>query len=236
MNTNVNAAFSEPSQRVRIWDAPTRVFHWGLALAVVGLVVTGKMGEMIWHMRLGLLVMALLVFRLVWGLVGGRWSRFIHFVYAPTTVWAYLRGDTQRDPMRHERLEAGHSPMGALSVFAMLGILGFQVATGLVADDEIATTGPLYRFVSSATAAWATGWHKGWGQWLLLGLVALHVLAIVYYTRVKKKPLVTAMLTGDKASARGLPSSRDDMTTRVLALVIAAAAGGLAYGVGRLAA
>lgn len=236
MNTQAPTAATGSTQRVRIWDSPTRVFHWALALAVIGLVVTGKMGEMLWHGRLGLVVLALLVFRLVWGLVGGHWSRFASFIYAPSTLWAYVRGDTRHLGAHHEKLEAGHSPLGALSVLAMLAVLVAQVATGLVADDEIATTGPLYRFVSSATALAATGWHKGWGQWIILGLVALHVMAIVYYTRVKKKRLVAAMVTGDKLVPTALPSSRDDARTRTVAILIAAAAGALAYWVGSFAA
>ena len=80
---------------VRVWDLPTRLFHWTLAASVVGLVVSGHVGgnALVWHMRLGLLVGALLGFRLVWGLIGGRWSRFAHFVRLPGTVLRYLRGD-----------------------------------------------------------------------------------------------------------------------------------------------
>ena len=164
---------------VRVWDLPTRVFHWLLALAVIGLVITGKVGgnALVWHMRLGLLVLALLAFRLVWGLVGGRWSRFASFVHGPATVLRYLRG--QARPGEH--LDVGHNPLGAGSVFALLAVLIAQVATGLLADDEIATTGPLNKYVATATGLLATGWHKGYGQWLLLGLVALHLGAIAFY-------------------------------------------------------
>lgn len=204
--------------RTRVWDLPTRIFHWTLAAAIVGLVITGKIGgnALEWHMRLGYLVMALLVFRLIWGFVGGRWSRFSSFVYGPSTLMAYLRGE--RGP--GGRWEAGHTPTGALSVFAMLGLLVLQVVTGLVVDDEIATTGPLYRFVSSAVSARATGWHAGVGSWLIISLVVLHVAAIVFYTRVKKHRLVPAMVTGDKDLAASLEASRDDAPSRIKALVL----------------
>jgi cytochrome b len=81
------------TERVRVWDLPTRLFHWLLALAVIALVVTAKVGgnAMVWHFRLGYFVLGLLVFRLLWGLVGGRWSRFGSFVYKPSTTWRYLR-------------------------------------------------------------------------------------------------------------------------------------------------
>ena len=96
---------------VRIWDLPTRLFHWLLAASVVALVVTAKVGgnAMVWHFRLGYVVLALLAFRLVWGLVGGRWSRFASFVPTPGRLWRYLRGSSA------EAESAGHSPLGALS-------------------------------------------------------------------------------------------------------------------------
>lgn len=202
---------------VRVWDWPTRLFHWALALCVVGAVVSAKVGgnAMEWHFRLGLAVLALLVFRLLWGVVGGRWSRFASFVHAPTTVLRYVRGQVRPQ----EQLDVGHSPVGALSVFALLGLLAVQVATGLVADDEIASTGPLVRFVESATSLAATSWHKSWGQWLLLGLVALHVAAIVVYRLVHRRDLVTPMLVGDKLLPPDVPASADHAGRWVLALI-----------------
>lgn len=202
---------------VRVWDWPTRLFHWALALCVVGAVVSAKVGgnAMDWHFRLGLAVLALLVFRLLWGVVGGRWSRFASFVHAPTTVLRYVRGQVRPQ----EQLDVGHSPVGALSVFALLGLLAVQVATGLVADDEIASTGPLVRFVESATSLAATSWHKSWGQWLLLGLVALHVAAIVVYRLVHRRDLVTPMLVGDKLLPPDVPASADHAGRWVLALI-----------------
>jgi cytochrome b len=176
-------------------------------------------------------VLALLVFRLVWGLIGGRWSRFASFVYAPGTVLRYLRGEHR--PGDH--FEVGHSPLGAFSVFALIALLGVQVATGLVADDEIATTGPLNRFVASATGLAATAWHKGYGQWLLLGLVALHIVAIVVY-KLRGKNLVTPMLTGDKPLPPEVPASTDSLATRALAAVVLAGTAALAVWIARLGA
>lgn len=220
---------------IRIWDLPTRVFHWMLALAVVGSVVTAKLGgnAMVWHFRLGYLIAALLIFRLVWGVIGGRWSRFVSFVYSPSTVVAYLRGN--RGP--HEVLDVGHSPVGALSVFAVLGVLAAQVLTGLVADDEIANTGPLSRYVSAATTSWATGWHAHWGQYLIIALVLLHVLAIVVYA-LKGKRLVPPMIHGDKrlseALAQQVQASQDTGRTRLIALAVGVVAGGIMAWVSRL--
>jgi cytochrome b len=216
---------------VRVWDLPTRLFHWVLALAVVGLVVTAKIGgnALVWHMRLGLTVGALLMFRLLWGVLGGRWSRFGSFVYAPRTVVRYLRREHRPD----DHFEVGHNPLGAFSVFAMLGVLLIQVATGLVADDEIATVGPLNRFLATETGLAATGWHKGWGQWLVIGLVVLHVGAIVVY-RLRGIGLVSAMWRGDKLLPAAVPPSADSVRERLLALVLIALCAAGAVFVARL--
>ena len=225
---------SEPAlASVRVWDLPTRSFHWLLAAAVTGSVVSAKIGggAMVWHFRFGYVVLTLVCFRLLWGVLGGRWSRFASFTYAPATVLRYLRG--RAAPAEH--LDVGHSPTGAASVFALLGILAVQLGTGLVADDEIANQGPLYKFVSSETALTATSWHKSWGQWLLLGLVALHIAAIVFYLLKKHTDLITPMLRGDKLLPRGTPASADGAAQRARALVLVALCAALAWWVARQA-
>lgn len=222
---------STHSVPIRVWDLPTRLFHWLLAASVIGCVVTAKIGggAMIWHTRLGFCVLALIVFRLVWGFVGGHWSRFVRFVYAPGTLVRYLRGQARPD----EHLDVGHSPTGALSVFAILAVLAVQVGLGLFSDDEIAFIGPLNRYVSTETGLLATSLHKTWGQWLIIGLAALHVLAIVVYL-VKRQNLIKPMVDGDKALPPGTPASADGLAQRALALVLATAAGALAWWVSRL--
>lgn len=217
---------------VRVWDLPTRVFHWSLALLVVGAIVTAKIGgnAMQWHLRCGLMVLALLLFRLLWGFVGGHWSRFAAFIYSPRDVRAYLRGDAGPGG----RFEIGHSPLGALSIVGMLALLAVQVATGLVADDEIATTGPLNRFVAVSTAARATGWHEDAGQILILLMVAAHVGAVVYYLRSKRRNLIAPMWHGDKTLAAGTPASADGWRERVRALACLAIGLAVAGGVSRL--
>ena len=203
---------------VRVWDLPTRLFHWLLALAAVGSVLSAKIGgaAMVWHFRFGYVVLTLLSFRVLWGLVGGRWSRFASFIYAPATLWRYLRGQGRAN----EQLHVGHSPLGALSVFALLAILAAQLATGLVADDEIANQGPLIGLVSNDTALLATSWHKTWGQWGVRGLVVLHVAAILYYLLKKHVNLVRPMFNGDKQLPAGTPASADGLRQRLLALVL----------------
>ncbi|RYF72253.1 MAG: cytochrome B [Comamonadaceae bacterium] len=200
-----------------------------MALAVVGLLVTGFNGIMEWHFRIGYTVLALLLFRLVWGFVGGRWSRFANFIYSPRSVVAYLRGRPHPDHL------IGHNPLGAFSVFAVLLLLALQVASGLVADDEIAAAGPLTRFAPGAMVAWATGWHAGAGKWIVIALVGLHVVAVLFYVLVKRHRLVRPMVTGDKPShSHGVAASRDDAASRGLALVVFAASVGVAVWVASL--
>jgi cytochrome b len=211
-------------QLVRVWDLPTRLFHWLLVACITGLMVTAYVpGAWIeWHARLGYAVLALLLFRMVWGVVGGRWSRFTSFIYAPRSLVAYLRGRP-----RPEHL-VGHTPLGALSVFAMLIALGAQVASGLVSDDEIAFQGPLNHLVSSSAGLTATWYHKDVGQWLLVGLVVLHLLAILFYALHKKNNLAAAMVLGDKPTQPGalVAPSRDDARSKLAAAVVMAVSAG----------
>ena len=201
--------------KVRVWDLPTRLFHWSLVVGVIGLAISGLIGgnAMVWHFRFGYAVLSLLLFRVVWGLVGGHWSRFGAFIYAPKSVINYLKGHGKPEH------SVGHSPIGAASVFAVLGILLAQAGTGLLSDDEISASGPLTRFVSNATVNLATNYHKNIGKWVLLALVVLHIGAIVFYLW-RKHNLVKPMLNGDKELALAAPSSRDDALSRAAALLV----------------
>ncbi|MFY8119729.1 MAG: cytochrome b/b6 domain-containing protein [Roseateles sp.] len=208
----------EGMKAVRVWDLPTRLFHWALVLCVLGAVLSAKIGgnAMVWHMRLGYAVLALLLFRLAWGLVGGHWSRFASFVPGPGKLLRYLRGRSRPE----EGVEIGHNPLGALSVLAMLGWLFLQVGSGLIADDEIAITGPLVRFVSTETSLFWTSHHKSWGQWGIYALVGLHLLALLFYRVVKGRNLLGPMLGGDKILPPGSVGSRDSLGSRLLALLL----------------
>lgn len=211
---------------VRVWDLPTRLFHWALVVCVIGLVITANVGGnwMNWHLRLGYTVLSLLLFRLVWGFVGGHWSRFSSFIYRPATVLAYLRGEAKPEH------RVGHNPLGMLSVLALLFALLVQVSTGLIADDEIAYTGPLVRFVSGQTISDATSYHKNVGKFIVIALVVLHLLAIAFYTLVKKDNLVRPMVSGDKEVGFPVPSARDTAGSRIAALVVFGLCAAAVYG------
>jgi cytochrome b len=200
---------------VRVWDLPTRLFHWLLLASVTGAVATAQIGGnlMDWHFRFGACTLGLLAFRLAWGFIGPRYARFSSFVYTPRVVLRSLR-QLRNEKTRH----AGHSPSGALSVFALLGILLTQVLSGLFSSDSIGTDGPMTRYASEATVNWAT-WVHHTVQWMIYGLVALHVAAVMAYLLVKKDNLIRSMLDGDKHGLSA-PEASDTRVVRVAGLML----------------
>jgi cytochrome b len=208
--------FENPAmKKTRIWDLPTRLFHWALVLCVLALVVSGKVGGMALdvHAVLGYSVLCLLLFRLIWGVVGGRWSRFTQFVPSPRRVRDYLAG-------RYVSV-AGHNPLGALSVLAMLAVLALQVMSGLVIhDDDNGFSGPLYAAAPGWLSDLAGEYHGDVGQVLLLSLVGLHVLALVWHAHRHNPKIVHAMVTGDQEVAEEVEPSGDGFAKRLLALLV----------------
>ncbi|CAB1370042.1 cytochrome b/b6 domain-containing protein [Denitratisoma oestradiolicum] len=209
--------------RVKIWDLPTRVFHWMLFILVVAAVVTENLGgnAMEWHGRIGLAILGLVSFRISWGFVGSTYARFGHFLRGPRTLRAYLRGEWQG---------LGHNPLGAWAVLALLLLLLTQALTGLFANDDIAFNGPLYDLVGKALSDRLRGLHAI-SAYLLMSLVSLHILAILYYRKVKRQNLVTPMLTG-WIEAEGEPSRGGGIvafivSTLIAILVVYAASGAL---------
>ena len=217
-------------QHVRIWDLPTRSFHILLIICVIGLVATGEMGgdAMQLHFWFGYAVLTLVLFRLIWGFVGGHWSRFVNFVPTPNKLLSYVYAlRTKQTP-----LSIGHNPLGALSVIGMLSVLLVQVFSGFMSDDEISNSGPWTTWAPADWIELATEYHSEIGKVLLILLVLLHVGTVVYYKRIKHDDLITPMLTGDKELPSDTQASRDTWTSRLFALSILL---GCAYVVYRLA-
>jgi cytochrome b len=203
-------------KRILIWDLPTRIFHWALALSVIGAVVSVNIGgnAMVWHGRFGLGILGLLVFRLVWGFAGSTYVRFTQFVRGPSAIRAYLRGEWRGE---------GHNPLGALSVLGLLGVLSLLVATGLFSNDDIAFEGPLYALVGKALSDQLVSIHRLMEP-LIFGLIAAHLGAIIYYTHFKKKNLVKPMIQGWKESDEGESAQGGRLIGLAVALVLAVAA------------
>lgn len=211
-------------RRVRIWDLPTRVFHAALLLTLVLTELTAQIGAdwMLWHLRFGSLLGVLLLFRLVWGVVGGRWSRFSHFGLTPRRLWDYVRGRLDGGP--------GHNPLGALSVLTLLGLLAAQVSSGMLADDEVSYAGPWAVRVSAELSQLATAWHAHAGHGLLLGFVALHIAAVAFHQFLKGADLIGPMRHGDRFMAESggaIKPSRDDGRSRTLALIVVGVCAGV---------
>jgi cytochrome b len=182
-------------QPVRVWDLPTRLFHWLLAVLVAVSFITAAMGgnAMQYHERSGYTILTLLVFRMAWGFVGGRESRFTSFVRGPKAVVRYAASLLRRSAAPH----LGHNPLGGWSVIAMLVTLFIQAGTGLFANDDIVTQGALYSLVNDQTSHMLTGIHK-FNQEILLLLVAIHICAIFFYLFHKNENLIKPMVTGVK--------------------------------------
>jgi cytochrome b len=174
---------------MQVWDLPTRLFHWAI-LAVVGFSWwSAETGHMDWHYRSGIVALQLVAFRLIWGFAGSRTARFTHFLRGPRAIAAYLRQP------RDEPHLPGHNPLGALSVVAMLLALAAQIVSGVFAVDvDGVVSGPLSHWLDFAQGRAAAQVHE-LSFTALQVLVALHVLAIVYY-RVRGRRLVVPMITG----------------------------------------
>lgn len=171
-----------------VWDLPTRLFHWLLVLLFGFSWWSAENRELEWHALSGLALLGLLVFRLIWGFIGGSTARFATFVRGPGAALRYLRGDGQSP--------VGHNPLGAYSVIAMLLLLAVQIATGLFSTDvDGLDSGPLNFLVTFEQGRAAAEVHEGIFN-LLLALVGLHILAVLFYRMVRKRNLVRPMITG----------------------------------------
>ena len=210
------------SAKIRIWDLPTRLFHAAFALCVIGAIVTVKAGAawMDWHVRLGIAALALLLFRVLWGVFGSHYARFCQFVTSPANTLRYVR--KLREEKHQTYRHAGHNPLGAWAVLAMLFIIGFQAVTGLFANDDILTQGPFAQFVSETMSSRLTGWHQ-WNEPFVYGIIVLHLLAMAVYA-LKGQRLIPPMIHGDIPAAElatGTPSARDDLGLRLRAVLLA---------------
>jgi cytochrome b len=186
----------DPRLLVRVWDLPTRAFHWLLVILVALQYATGEFHvlDMRWHFWFGYATLALLMFRVAWGFVGSQTSRFVEFVRGPRGVARYLRAQLSTNP----QTSIGHNPLGGWSVLAMLVSIAVQIGSGLFASDEIDTDGPLAGLVSQRTVKWMTRLH-GWNQNLLLVLIAAHVLAALLYLLLRHDNLILPLISGHKA-------------------------------------
>jgi cytochrome b len=205
---------------VRVWDTPTRLFHWLLVGLVIFSLITGKIGisAMQYHEWSGFAILVLVGFRLVWGFIGGQQTRFSTFIKGPATVIRYASSLLREDSKRH----LGHNPLGGWSIIAMLASLLIQIGTGLFANDDILTEGPLYALVSKETSDWLTGVHH-LNLKVLMILVAIHICAVMFYLIAKRENLISPMITGSKLWHQPLDSARGNPALALLLVAVMAA-------------
>ena len=182
-----------------VWDVFVRCFHWSLVTLFAISVASGKVGGewIVWHMRSGYALLALVVFRLIWGFVGGEYARYTSFLTGPIRGFKFAQALLGKGH-QHAHSVIGHNPVGGWMVVVLLVLLALQAGLGLFGNDEIATTGPLARYVSDATSITLMSRHRLIGDGLLI-LVGIHIAAVLFHVFVKKEGLIRAMLTGKKS-------------------------------------
>lgn len=206
-------------KKVLVWDLPTRACHWLLVLAIAAAYISGDTGGnlLVWHGRLGLCIVGLIAFRIVWGFTGSTHARFASFVRGPAALKDYLAGNWRG---------LGHNPLGALSVLGLLGLTALQLTSGLFTqNDDTGYAGPLYPLVSSAISELATRLHHKVFDVLMI-VIGLHILAVLFYTHVRKDNLIKPMLTGHKEVTTGENARGDGIGAFIFAVVVA---GGVTY-------
>jgi cytochrome b len=220
--------FAPAENDVPVWDLGVRFFHWALVLLIINSFVMVKLADKIganaltWHAWSGYAILTLLIFRILWGFVGGTQARFGAFIRGPGAVIAYMKGMFDRE--KHAA-PLGHNAMGGLSVVAMLLVLLFQACSGLFTNDEdFAYEGPLYKWAGKELSDKLTSLHH-FNENIIIALVVLHVAAILFYLLYHKENLVRPMLTGVKRVAGNIAESRHGSTALALILLAASATG-----------
>ncbi|MCA8929288.1 MAG: cytochrome b/b6 domain-containing protein [Alphaproteobacteria bacterium] len=199
----------EPASRqsvrspLRVWDLPTRAFHWSLVVLIGAAWFTAENGFIEWHAWIGQALLALMIYRLIWGLIGSQTAQFWDFFKGVAAAKAYARG------LLHGKLQetVGHNPLGGLMVLLLLGLVTAQAVLGLFANDDIYFDGPLTHLVSKGFSDTLTGLH-GLVFNLILAAALVHIGAVLFYLVVKRENLIRAMVTGYKSWVEPHPHVR----------------------------
>lgn len=218
---------------VKVWDGWVRLFHWGIVACIAVSYVSAQRDAWGIHYASGYTLLALVLFRIAWGLVGSENARFAAFIRSPV---AALR-ELGRFPRREPDTETTHNPAGAWMVLLLLAMLLVQAASGLFTNHDVGFTysphGPLANVVAEETSEWASGLHVRFVN-LLLAAIGLHVAAVLAYALVKRQDLVRPMVTGTKRLPESARAPRH--APALLGLVLLAAAATAVWGITRLGA
>jgi cytochrome b len=210
---------SDAARVVLVWDVPIRLVHWLIAMLVAAAYATWRLNWMVWHGRIGYTLLALLLFRLLWGFFGGESARFSRFLTPPSAVFQHLRYALLREPDR----QAGHNPAGGWMSLFLLALLLAETLSGLYVANDIADVGPFTAIApawvaNAIEASHAIVWEA------LFAAIILHVLAIFGYAAVKGQNLLLPMITGTKVLPESVPAPRMASAARAAVLLAGSAA------------
>ncbi len=212
------------SEKHLIWDLPLRIFHWSFAFTILASWYTAEKKEdyIELHIQLGFVALALLIFRILWGIVGPKHARFSQFIPSPKTLSTYLSAP------KNNITTPGHNPLGALMVILMIVLVSTQAISGLFINDDIFSSGPYYGSLSNELEKLMSFLHHNTFDFMIAAIV-LHVSAITYYWRVKKDNLITPMITGKKSSKQVKATDAIPHSKLILAGVLALCCVGFVY-------
>ena len=210
------------TKKYLIWDLPLRIFHWSFAATILGSWYTAEQGDDLIdiHMQLGFVALALIVFRILWGVVGPKHARFAQFIPSPKRLINYVRNPNSKTP--------GHNPMGALMVVLMIVLISLQAVSGLFINDDVYSSGPYYGSISNDLEKIMLFIHHNVFDFMIAAIV-LHIAAITFYWRVKKDNLVVPMITGKKTAEQVNASDAIPHSKILLGCIIAIACAAFVY-------
>jgi cytochrome b len=200
---------------VLVWDLPTRLFHWLTVALVAAAYVTWRLNWMDWHALAGEALLALVLFRVAWGLVGSDTARFARFLASPRAALRHLAQLFHREPDE----QVGHNAAGGWMVLLLLALLLAETLTGVLVNNDVADEGPLTELLPAPVLNLFTDLHAVLWE-VLLAAVAVHVAAIATYALATGKNLVGPMLTGRKRLPERTPPPQ--LASRTLAAVVLA--------------
>ena len=186
-------------QKIVVWDVPTRLFHWLTVILVAAAYATWRLNWMDWHAYAGDALLALVVFRLLWGFFGSETARFARFLAAPRRAAGHLAQLLRREPDR----QVGHNPAGGWMVLLLLALLLAETLTGIYINNDIADVGPFTELAPAPVANFISALHDVFWQALLVA-VTVHLLAVVLYWAAKRQNLLLPMITGCKMLPLGV--------------------------------
>ena len=204
------------SKEYLIWDLPVRIFHWAFAITILSSWFTAEQGSeyIELHMQLGYVALGLILFRILWGIVGPKHARFSNFIPSPRSLLAYLK-DIKKD-----KTTPGHNPLGALMVVLMIVLISAQAISGLFINDDVFSSGPYYGSVGKDIEKIMSFIHHNAFNFMI-GAIFLHLLAIFFYWRVKKQNLVVPMITGKKTDKHANASDAIPHSSIILGIFVA---------------